>query len=262
MIQLKALEEQVAKIAKETGGFIRTEALNFDKGLVELKGKSDLVSYVDKGAEERIVAALKDLLPDAGFLTEESTVEQKSAEYTWIIDPLDGTTNFVHGMPSYAVSIGLQHHSEMVLGVIYEITHDELFSASKGGGAFLNGKKINVSAAEGIEDSLFATGFPIYNFEKIDEYLSILNELMKNSHGLRRLGSAATDLAYVACGRCEGFFEYNLNPWDVAAGIILVQEAGGTVTDFSGSDNFLMGREIVAGGKVQTRLLDVVRRFW
>ena len=261
-MHLKSLEAQVGDIAKETGTFIRTEPLNFDKGLVELKGKSDLVSYVDKGAEERIVAGLKDLIPQAGFLTEESTVEQKRAEYTWIIDPLDGTTNFVHGMPSFAVSIGLEHDGEMVLGVIYEVTHDELFTASKGEGAFLNGSKISVSAASRIDESLFATGFPIYNFEKIDEYLSILNQLMKNSHGLRRLGSAATDLAYVACGRCEGFFEYNLNPWDVAAGIILVQEAGGTVTDFAGGNNFLEGRELIAAGNVHADLLEVVKKFW
>jgi myo-inositol-1(or 4)-monophosphatase len=126
----------------------------------------------------------------------------------------------------------------------------------------LNDKKISVSKASEICDSLFATGFPIHNFERLDEYLSILNALMKNSHGLRRLGSAATDLAYVACGRCDGFFEYNLNPWDVAGGIILVQEAGGTVSDFSGEDNYLFGREIVAGGSVHPHLLEIIMKHW
>ena len=262
MKDLAKLTPIVVEIAKEAGEFIARESENFDKSRVELKGKSDLVSYVDKGAEQIIVEGLKSLLPEAGFLTEEKTVEQKETEFTWIIDPLDGTTNFVHSMPTYAVSIGLSQGNEVILGVIYEITRQEAFYAWKGGGAYLNEAAIQVSPAPHIDDSLFATGFPIYNFSKISEYLTILNELMKNSHGLRRLGSAATDLAYVACGRCEAYFEYNLNAWDVAAGIILVQEAGGTVTDFSGGNNTLHGRQIVAGGAVHAELLKVIKDNW
>lgn len=262
MEHLGLLTKSVSELAIEVGQFIREEAQNFDTDKVELKGKSDLVSYVDKQAEKKIVKRLQELLPGCGFLTEENTIAQNEAEYRWIIDPLDGTTNFVHGMPSYAVSIGLENDGAIILGVIYEITHDELFSAYKGGGAFLNGKPIEVSKAETIEESLFATGFPIHNFSNLNEYLAILNELMKNSHGLRRLGSAATDMAYVACGRCEGFFEYNLNPWDVAAGVIIVQEAGGTVTDFSGGNNFLGGREMVAAGAVYHHLLTIIKKFW
>lgn len=262
MQDLAILTPTVVQIAKEAGAFIAREAKGFDQSKVEFKGKSDLVSYVDKGAEKIIVSGLSKLLPEAGFLTEEKTVEQTQSELTWIIDPLDGTTNFVHDMPGYAVSIGLSRSDEVILGVIYEITREEAFYAWQGGGAYLNGQPISASAATSIDDSLFATGFPIYNFAKIKEYLTILNELMRNSHGLRRLGSAATDLAYVACGRCEGFFEYNLNSWDVAAGIVLVEEAGGTVTDFSGGKNALHGREIVAGGAVQPELLRLIKENW
>lgn len=262
MLDVAKLTPVVVQIAKEAGTFIATEAAGFDKSRVELKGKSDLVSYVDKGAEQMIVKGLRDLLPEAGFLTEEKTVEQEETELTWIIDPLDGTTNFVHSVPGYAVSIGLSRGNEMLVGVVYEVTRQEAFYAWKGGGAYLNGNKISVSAASQIDESLFATGFPIYNFSKITEYLAILNELMRNSHGLRRLGSAAMDLAFVACGRCEAFFEYNLNSWDVAAGILLVQEAGGKVTDFAGGDNALHGRELVAGGAVHAELLRVIRENW
>ncbi len=255
--------DEVASLSRSVGKFILEERSGFSQEKVEFKkSSSDLVSYVDKTAEEKLVAGLKDLIPKAGFLTEESTVEQKKEEYTWIIDPLDGTTNFVHGIPVFAVSVGLLHHEKVVGGVVYEINRDECFYASEGNGAFLNGAPINVSRAETIEESLFSTGFPYYNFEKLEEYLAILNQLMKNSHGLRRMGSAATDLAYVACGRFEAFFEYNLNPWDVAAGIIIIQEAGGEVTDFKGGDDFLFGREIVAGGPVQKELLSIIQNFW
>ncbi len=262
MNDLELLTKKAEEAARAAGAFIRKESTDFDQAHVELKGKSDLVSYVDKGAEELIVNRLSPILPKAGFLTEENTVAQEDKERTWIIDPLDGTTNFVHGMPAYAVSIGLQDHDEIVLGVIYEITRDEMFAAWKGGGAYLNGERISVTSARTVEDSLFATGFPIHNFSRMDNYLAILNDLMKNSHGLRRLGSAATDMAYVACGRCEGFFEYNLNPWDVAAGVILVQEAGGTVTDFAGGSNFLRGREMVAAGPVHHELLSIIQKHW
>lgn len=262
MQELAILTPSVVQIAKQAGEFIAREAMDFDLSKVELKGKSDLVSYVDKGAEKIIVEGLKALLPEAGFLTEEKTVEQTQTELTWIIDPLDGTTNFVHSMPGYAVSIGLSKGNEPILGVIYEITLDEAFYAWKGGGAYMNGSAISVSAAAKIDDSLFVTGYPVYNFSKTTEYLTILNELMRNSHGLRRLGSAATHLAYVACGRCEAFFEHNLNAWDVAAGIILVQEAGGTVTDFSGGSNALHGRELVAGGAVHPELLQLITENW
>jgi myo-inositol-1(or 4)-monophosphatase len=234
----------------------------FDQKRVEIKGKNDLVSYVDKEAEKMIVSKLQQLFPEAGFVTEEATVAQERAHYSWIIDPLDGTTNFIHGLPIFSVSIALMEANEVVLGVVYEVNRDECFYATKGGGAFCNDKPISVSDAPTIDKSLLATGFPYYNFEKLTEYLAILNELMKNTHGLRRMGSAAVDLAYVACGRYEGYFEYNLNPWDVAAGVLIVEEAGGKVTDFSGGRDFVFGRELVAANAIHTELLGVIQKFW
>lgn len=263
MMDLKAITEQVIRLCKEAGAFIRQEAATFSVADVELKGKANLVSYVDKETEKLLVKELSKICPDAGFITEEDTIEQAhDKQLTWIIDPLDGTTNFVHGLPPYAISIALKKEETIVSGVVYEVNRDECFYAWLDGGAYMNGQPIAVTRAGTIGESLFSTGFPIYNFEKMDQYLAILNQLMKNAHGLRRGGSAATDLAYVACGRYEGFFEYNLYPWDVAAGIILIKEAGGIVSDFSGGDDVLFGREIVAAGPVHPELLQVVRRHW
>ena len=262
MTNLKDITLATAELAKTTAQFIAEEAANFSKDKVELKGKSDLVSYVDKETERKLVAGLTDILPEAGFITEENTISQDKKAYTWVIDPLDGTTNFVHGLPAYAISIGLMHGDDVVAGVIHEVTRSETFYAWKDGGAFMNGAPIHVTDAASIDESLFATGFPIYNFEKLDDYLAILNELMKDAHGLRRVGSAATDMAYVACGRYEAFFEYNLNPWDVAAGVILVKEAGGFISDFKGGSDFLFGREMVAAGPVHPKLLKVIKKHW
>lgn len=262
MNNLEHITMEVARIARKAGAFISKEAENFASHHVELKGKSDLVSYVDKETEKMLVAELRQLIPAAGFITEENTISQEQREFTWVIDPLDGTTNFVHGLPTYAISIGLMEGGEVVSGVIYEVNRAECFYAWKGGGAYLNGASISVTQADKIDDSLFATGFPIYNFEKLESYLAILNKLMKNAHGLRRVGSAATDMAYVACGRYEAFFEYNLNPWDVAAGVIIVQEAGGKVSDFKGGTDFLFGKELVAAGPVHAELLKVIGEHW
>jgi myo-inositol-1(or 4)-monophosphatase len=253
---------QVEEIVRKVGAFIQLERTRFSKEDIEIKGKNDLVSYVDKQAEQMLVSELSMILPDAGFITEEQTVENIQKEYTWIIDPLDGTTNFIHGVAPYAISVGLRKGTEIIMGHVYELNRDEMFSAVKGAGAFLNNTKIKVSSVNQIESSLFSTGFPIHNFSGIDAYLEILNQLMKNCHGLRRMGSAATDLAYVACGRFEGFFEYNLSPWDVAAGILLVQEAGGTVTDFRGTDDYLFGRELIAAGPTHSALLSLIKNYW
>lgn len=262
MKSLESITLQVKDIARNAGAFIRKEAQSFSSEAVEIKGKSDLVSYVDKETEKLLVGALSELLPDAGFITEENTTAQGQKEYTWIIDPLDGTTNFIHGLPTYAISIGLMKDSTVVAGVVYEVNRDEAFYAWKDGGAYLDGKLIAVTKVDKIQNSLFATGFPYFNFEKLNEYLAVLNELMKEAHGLRRVGSAATDLAYVACGRYEAFFEYNLNSYDVAAGIIIVQEAGGKVSDFTGGDNYLFGRQILAAGPVHSEVLRVIEKYW
>jgi myo-inositol-1(or 4)-monophosphatase len=262
-MDLSALCDKVADLARTTGGFIRHEGKSFDLSRIEYKGFNDLVSYVDKQSEVQLVAGLKELLPEAGFITEEGTVKPSEADYTWIIDPLDGTTNFLHGVPCYSVSIGLHHREEVVLGVVYEINLDECFYAWKGGGAFLNGSQIQVTTAPTLRDSLIATGYPYSSMEMTELYLKILGSYMGKTHGVRRLGSAAADLAYVAAGRFEGFFEFNLNPYDVAAGVILVQEAGGKVTNFRGGGDPVFGREIVASnGHVHDEMVGVIAEFW
>lgn len=262
-MELIRICEQMIKAATETGRFILAEQAKFTESKVEEKGLHNLVSYVDKTAEEKLVAALSQVLPEAGFITEEETVEQVKAEYKWIIDPLDGTTNFIHGVPCYAVSLALVKDDVPVAGVIYEINRAESFYAWQGGGAYLNGKPIKVSDRTKLNDSLLVTGFPYYDYGKLDQYLSLFKHLMKHSRGIRRLGSAATDMAYVACGRFEAFYEYGLSPWDVAAGIIIVQEAGGVCADFSGGNNYLFGKELVcSNGHVQQELMDAVKLFF
>jgi myo-inositol-1(or 4)-monophosphatase len=202
-------------------------------------------------------------MPDAGFITEEGTSSKEGEEYNWIIDPLDGTTNFVHGIPTYSVSVALQKNDEIILGIVYEINHDECFHAVAGGPAYVNEQKIEVSQDVNLSASLIATGFPYNNFDKVDGYLAILKNIMQKSHGLRRIGSAAVDLAYVACGRFEGFFEYNLNAWDVAAGAFIVQQAGGTVSTFNNEKNYIFGREILAAApKVHAELLEAISKNW
>lgn len=261
-MDLKSIKEQVIKLAEECGEFMQTEAKSFDYSKVELKGKNDLVSYVDKELEIQIVKKLKEILPEAGFLTEEGTVAQDTNPLKWVIDPLDGTTNFIHGLPVYSTSIALIDGNDLLVGVVNDPNRNECFHAYKGGGAFCNGDAIAVSKLGKIEDSLLATGFPFYDFDKLDQYINILNELMKNAHGLRRMGSAAIDLAYVAMGRCEGYFEYNLNAWDLAAGALIVQEAGGRVTDFSGANNFLFGKELLASNSIHGEMMQVIRKHW
>ena len=246
----------------KTGGFIRQERKRFSYDEVEFKGERDLVSYVDTESEKQIIAGLEKILPEAGFITEEETTTQGQKEFTWIIDPLDGTTNFVHGIPNYCVSIGLMHEEKIVAGVVYEVANDECFYGWKDGGAYLNKQPIRVSQAKSFSDTVLATGFPYYEFDRLDEYLLILHQLMESTQGLRRMGSAAADMAYVACGRYGGYFEYNLNSYDIAGGVILVQEAGGTVTDFKGGDDYIFGREIVAGGGVHSELLNVIKKNW
>lgn len=259
---MQRLLQDLIVLVKETGDFIRQESQKFDQSKIEYKGKNDLVSYVDKEAEKRLVKGLSEMLPGSGFIAEEGTSTKRSDSYNWIIDPLDGTTNFTHGLPIYAISVALMKRNELALGVVYELNRDECFHASKGEGAFLNHMPIKVSPSKELDKALLATGFPYYDFEQMNKYLAILNDFMQNTHGLRRMGSAAVDLAYTACGRFEGFFEYNLNAWDVAAGALIVQEAGGKVTDFKGGNDFLFGREIIAGNAAQPQMLKVIQKHW
>jgi len=248
-------------VARSTGTFMAEERKNFDTSKIETKGLHDLVSYVDKESEQRIIAALQVLLPESGFIAEEGTNDKRGERFNWVIDPLDGTTNFIQGVPIYAVSIGLLDGEELVLGVVYEVGRDECFYAWKNGGAYLNGEPIQVSKRSNIHDTLLATGFPYNDFSKMESYMQFLEWTMKNARGVRRLGSAATDLAYVACGRFDAFWEYDLKPWDVAAGAVIVKEAGGTITDYKGGDNYLFGKEIVAGnGLINEVILEILKK--
>jgi len=264
-MDLNSIQKEVIKISTEVADFIHHECGNFDRNHIEEKGKfNNLVSYVDKEAEKKLVRILRDLVPEAGFITEEGTVEQsKLHEYDWIIDPLDGTTNFLHGLPIYAISIALVKNHKPILGVVYEVTRKECFHAIEDSPAYCNDKIIQVSDVNTLSESLLATGFPYYKFEKMDAYLNIIKTYLDKTHGIRRLGSAAIDLAYVACGRLDGFFEYNLNTWDVAAGVFIVQQAGGTVTDFKGGNDFLFGGELCCASKnIHSEMLEVIKQNW
>lgn len=259
-IELRILTQKVISISKEVGAFLKNEVHQIKGKDIQEKGLHDLVTYVDKTAERSLVSSLEDLLPNAGFITEEGTVDQTESDYKWIIDPLDGTTNFIHGVPLYSVSIALWHSNEIILGVIYEPNLNECFSSWKGGDAILNGKKISVSGTSKVDKALFATGFPYYDYSLMKEYLLFFEYLMKNSRGIRRLGSAAVDMAYVACGRYDGFYEYGLQAWDIAAGSIIVKNAGGKVFDFEGSDHYIFGKEIVAlNTELHIEFMDQIR---
>ncbi len=259
-MNLDNLTQQTIEVVKQASAFIQQEAAIFKQEKVEYKDINNLVSYVDKEAEKMLVKGLNAILPAASFITEEGTTGQAPDldALNWIIDPLDGTANFVHGLPIYCVSVGLARGKEPLLGVIHEPSRDELFYAWQGGGAWCNGERMQVSPASHLGESLLATGFPYYIFDKHDRYMKILETLMRQTHGLRRLGAAAVDLAYVAAGRFEGFYEYNLQSWDMAAGVLLVKEAGGIVTDFSGSDNYLFGGDVIAAGPVHAELFAVI----
>ncbi len=257
-MNLNKIEQQVIQLANEVGAWIRNERTNYNPSDTEVKGLNDLVSYVDKTSEKKLVEGLKLILPEAGFIVEEQT-ETETKNYNWIVDPLDGTTNFIHGINCYAISIALELNGEILIGVVLEITQNECFHASKGNGAFLNGKPIKVSTTDKLGNSLIATGFPINNFSKIQAYLQTLEVFMRQTRGIRRIGAAAADLCFLACGRVDGFFEFNLKPWDVAAGALIVKEAGGIVTDFSLKDNWLFGKEVIASNtKLNTDFSGVV----
>ncbi len=262
MIDYKWLCMQACETAKHAGDFIRKEASAFSAKSIEVKGLHNFVTYVDKGAEKLIVEHLEKLLPEAGFIAEEGTNTTRGDRFNWVIDPLDGTTNFIHGLPPYAVSIGLLENNCPVVGVVYEVTLDECFYAWKDGAAYLNGKEIHVSDKDKVQDALIATGFPYYDYHLMRPYINCLEYFLQNSHGVRRLGSAATDLAYVACGRFEAFYEYSLSPWDVAGGAFILQQAGGRLSDFSGGDNYIFGKELVAANAMLfDEFLETVQKF-
>jgi len=246
----KDICSEMVTVAGKAAGFVMKEAERFDIRSTEIKGLNDFVSYVDKGSEEMLVDNLGSILPEAGFIAEEGTSSKKALKYCWVIDPLDGTTNFLHGIRPFSISIALMEYDQLVAGVVYEAGGNEIFTSWKGGGAWLNKQQIHVSQTSRISGSLIATGFPYNDFTRLDNFMDSLKHFCKTSHGIRRMGSAAIDLAYVACGRFEAFYEYGLNPWDVAAGILLVREAGGRVSDFSGNEENLSGEEVIAANNL------------
>lgn len=262
-MDLKRICIEVESISKEVGAYLQQERKAFDPNKVEEKSFNNLVSYVDKNAEKQFIKALKKLIPEAGFIAEESEDLKPAEEWNWIIDPLDGTTNYIFNLPFYCTSVALIHKNVLQVGVIYDPTHDELFSAYRGGGAFLNTKKIRVSDKDTITASLIATGIPYDDFGRAEKFLSLLSHLMRDSKGIRRIGSAAMDLAYVAAGRFDSFFEYGLNPWDVAAGALIVKEAGGKVSEFNGENDYVFGEDILASNSLTHQLMmDVIKKYF
>jgi myo-inositol-1(or 4)-monophosphatase len=239
-------------IARQAGALLRKF---YEKGVsTEYKGDVDIVTEADRASEQLIREKLKAAFPTHGVYGEEGTRDQLESEYRWYVDPLDGTTNFAHGFPAFCVVLGLEHRpaglaadadGEMVAGVIYDPLRNEMFSAERGKGAFLNGRAIHVSKTKTLQESLTATGFPSSK-RHASPNVHFYQQITLRSHGVRRAGSAALDLAYVACGRLDGFWEFSLNPWDTSAGVLLVAEAGGTVTHFDGGKFTLDSREVLA----------------
>jgi myo-inositol-1(or 4)-monophosphatase len=234
------------KAARRAGNLIHRAADNIDHLTVTKKSHADFVSEVDRAAERIIIETLLEAYPGHAILAEESGTQGES-EYVWIIDPLDGTTNFLHGIPQYAVSIALQHNGVLTQAVVYDPTKNDLFTATRGRGAFLNDKRIRVSKRRDLTDSLIGTGFPYTRFEHLDAYMAIFRDLMQKTAGLRRPGAASLDLAWTAAGRYDGFFETGLKAWDIAAGCLLITEAGGIVSDLAGNPNQLKSGHICAG---------------
>ncbi len=250
---------QLVPVVKQVGEFIQSAKISASD--IQEKDMNSLVTFVDKEAELKLVKALSSIIPEAGFITEEETIATEKKDWMWIIDPLDGTTNFIHGVPCYSISIALHHKSRPVLGVVYELNHQEMFTAIVGQGSFRNGEKISVSEHTHLNEALIATGFPYTRFDFMEWYVNIFKKLIVETRGIRRFGSAAVDLCYVACGRFDCFFEKGLNVWDVAAGAIILSEAGGVVSDFSGNDNFLFGGEMLGANKsIHQKSLDLISK--
>lgn len=258
-INMESLCHSVAKIAREVGSEILKQQRNLSPEDIEQKDFHDYVTRVDKYAEEQIVDRLKRLLPGSSFIAEEGTgAKIGSQELEWIIDPIDGTTNFIHRLPVFAISIALVKEGKLCMGVVHEVVQNESFYAWNDSEAFMNGKRIQVSKTNELSPALLATGFPFRDFSLMDPYMKLLKELMQSTSGIRRYGSAAVDLAYVANGRFDAYFEYALNTWDVAAGIYILRSAGGICTDFTGNPNKIDGEQILASNPY---LYDVLQKM-
>lgn len=249
------------KAARRAGDIISQASRNLDLLTISRKSRSDFVSEVDGAAEEAIINILHNAYPDHAILAEESGArgDAEEAEYQWIIDPLDGTTNFLHGFPQYSVSIALKHKGVLNKAVVYNPNNNELFTASRGGGAYLNNQRIRVSKRYRLEDCLIGTGIPFRDLTHVEAYLNIFQDVIPRVAGIRRPGSAALDLSYVAAGRYDGFWEIGLAPWDMAAGCLMIKEAGGLVGDLEGDDTYLESGQILAGNpKVFAQMLQII----
>jgi myo-inositol-1(or 4)-monophosphatase len=237
------------KAATEAGKLLIANFGKVEKTLIRSKSNTDFISYVDEQAEQTIIDIIKTSYPDHSFLAEERGEKLTGSLYRWIIDPLDGTTNYLHSIPVFAISIALEFQNEIILGVVYDPVHNDLFSAFKGQGAFHNDQQIHVSDCNHLNQAFIATGFPFKSKHYLTKYLRAFKNIFNKSIGARRMGAAAIDLAYVACGRFDGFWEVGLQPWDIAAGSILIKEAGGSVTDFWNNPNFKSSSYIMASNK-------------
>jgi len=244
--QLKSVLQAATNVVTEAGDYIQSQFGVIGIHQADEKSLNSLVSIVDKTAEEMLVAGLGKILPEAGFITEESTTLQERKALSWIIDPLDGTTNFLFGVPVISVSVALKEGETTVVGIVLDITRRQLFSAIKNGGAFNNGTPIHVSQRDSLDAALVATGFPYHADQKLNGQLKMVEYFVKHTRGVRRLGSAAIDLAYVACGIFDLYFEYHLNEWDTAAGMLLVREAGGLCSNMDGDLSYELGQEVIA----------------
>ncbi len=242
------------RAARSAGDIILRSSENISRMHISQKGKNDFASEIDRRTEQEIISIIRNAYPDHAILAEESG-KHSGNEYLWIIDPLDGTTNFLHGFPQYAVSIALQYKGKIEIGVIYDPLRDELFTASRGSGAMLNNRRIRVTQQSRLKGALLGTGFPFKRQQHLDAYLGMFRALFTDAAGIRRAGAAALDLAYVAAGRLDGYWEIGLHPWDIAAGILLVQEAGGVITDFEFNDQFLESGNVIASNPKLHRLI-------
>jgi myo-inositol-1(or 4)-monophosphatase len=249
------------KAARKAGSLITRASFDVDKLNVVSKRQNDFVSEVDHAAEEAIMGVLTDAYPSHGFLAEESGEKDAKAEYVWVIDPLDGTTNFLHGFPQFCVSIGLLHKGVAEQAVVYDPNRNELFTATRGAGAFLNDRRIRVSKRDKLQECLVTTGFPYREIGQLDEYLRMFRNMTVSVSGIRRPGAAALDLAWVAAGRADGFWEIGLSPWDIVAGALLVREAGGLVGDTEGEEGYTESWRVVAANpKIFSAMLQVLKK--
>ena len=262
-MDLKKITIRVCEIAQNAGAYLAAERTGFNIKDVLEKGSHDFVSYVDREAEKKIVDELIGILPEAGFITEEKTVAQSDAGLKWVVDPLDGTSNFIHNLSPYCVSIALQNQEETLLGVVYEVCRNECFYAYKGSDAFLDGKPIHVSNIELLDKAFIGLGLP-YNFDAYKTTANyLINKLYGNVAGSRIMGAAAAELCYIACGRFDARIEAFLGPWDVAAGGFILQQAGGMVTDFEGKDDWKSGKQVVASnGKLHKEIMTICSGFY